>query len=90
MSTNIGRERLEGPNFRQNFIPGGRTEKNRGGRCYVRRQGVWLKAQTEEVILRTLETLWEEQRVWAMGGFFMSFGQGRLHLTVGSFLGRRR
>lgn len=55
----------------------------------MRRQGVWLKAQTEKVILRTQETLWEEQRVWAMGGFFMPFGQGRPHLTKGSFPGRR-
>lgn len=45
---------------------------------------VCLKAQTKKVILRTQETLWEEQRVWARGGFFMPVSQGRLHLTSGS------
>lgn len=34
---------------------------------------MWLKAQTQKVILRTQETLWEEQRVWAVGRVLRAF-----------------
>jgi hypothetical protein len=80
-----GRERLECPKFRQDFIPGVWTKRGRGGGWCVGRNEAWCKAITKWVVLKTQETWREEQGMWVMQSVLHAFWQHQATLHSQQF-----